>query len=91
MERKRINLSVSRELYVKLQHARSRGGFRNICELTTVLLNVFCDKMEDNEHRIEPEEDDNEEIRKMFEEFEYSEPFPDDVYVRHNNKKYGER
>ena len=37
------------------------------------------------------EDDDNEEIRKMFEEFEYSEPFPDDVYVRHNNKKYGER
>lgn len=92
MARKRINISVSSILYNRLQVARGKCGFSTICQMVTSMLDTYCHLMDVAEKRAEPDEiSDSEEIRKLFEEYEYWEPQPDEPYVRHNNRSNGER
>lgn len=51
MTRKRINISVDESQYEKLTRIKEAWGFRNVCELTTALLNVVTQYIDAAEER----------------------------------------
>ncbi|MDE6135553.1 MAG: hypothetical protein K2F79_08260 [Muribaculaceae bacterium] len=83
--RKRINLSVTEATHDQLTRVAFAYGFRNVCELTTTLINVALG-MINRRPSAPPVEEAAEEIRKMFEDLSrHEEPEYGAASVRHNN------
>ena len=84
MTRKRINITVDDDMYVRLQHIKSVYGFRNICEFNTALLNILCNYIDAKKDITTT--DLHTDIESMFNELsEGTERTYGDIPVRHNN------
>jgi len=78
MGRRRLNLSMSEELYDTLTRIAGDYKFRNACEMSTALLAMFARKVLHAEETNRNDEDADEmEIDRMFVEFADWEPTPE--------------
>ena len=77
MPRRRINLSVSEQTYQELLKVQKEYGFRNVCEVASALLSLFLKRVRKVAEAPPLPEDDEEEIRAMFEEYGNWEPQPE--------------
>ena len=76
MSRRRINLSVSEETYSELLKVQEEYGFKNVCEVASTLLSLFLKRVRKVGEAPPMPEDQEQEIREMFEEYGNWEPRP---------------
>ena len=76
MSRRRINLSVSEDMYTQLLRVQEDYGFKNVCEVAVTLLALFLKRVRKVEEDDPLPEDDEATIREMFEEYGNWEPQP---------------
>lgn len=88
-KRKRINLTVSPEVYARLQAIREMHGFKNACELVAAFVHILLDRLEPpDRQQYDLPEDDGEYISGMFDELGHIQPTPDgNPPKRHNRPK----
>lgn len=79
--RKRVNLSMSEEMYNSLQRIAKEYHFKNVCEVAVTLLGLFLKQNRKAEDTPKEEESDEDVIREMFSEFEQWEPTPQPGHV----------
>jgi len=77
MSRRRINLSVSEQTYQELCKVRDEYGFKNVCEVASTLLSLFLKRVRKVGETDPMPEDQEAEIREMFEEYGSWEPQPE--------------
>ena len=76
MSRRRINLSVSEQTYQELLKVQTEYGFKNVCEVAATLLSLFMKRVRKMEEAPPLPEDQEQEIRDMFDEYGSWEPQP---------------
>lgn len=79
--RKRVNLSMSEEMYNDLQRIAKEYRFKNVCEVAVTLLGLFLKQNHKAEDTPKEEETDEDTIREMFSAFESWEPTPQAGHV----------
>ena len=77
MKRQRINLSVSEETYQELMKVKKEYHFKNACEVALTLLLLFLKRVRKVGEAPPLPEDEEAEIRAMFEEYGQWEPVPE--------------
>ena len=75
--RRRINLSVTEDMYSQLLKVQEEFGFKNVCEVAVTLLSLFLKRVRKVEETDPLPEDDEQTIREMFEEYGTWEPQPE--------------
>lgn len=94
MAKKRINITVSEELYSKLQRLKDMYGFKNVCEMNVSLLNILCQYIEAAEFRagrVTAQPEDYGIINDMFNELGEWEQTPANVNPPKRKRSDGER
>ena len=69
-------MSVSEQTYQELLKVQAEYGFKNVCEVAATLLSLFLKRVRKVEEAPPLPEDEEEEIRAMFEEYGNVEPQP---------------
>jgi hypothetical protein len=88
-KRKRINVSITPELYEELKPLMRKAGFTNLCQLTVASLNVMIKTYKHNKAKVKHEDIANDDdIENMFREYSNHDRQPDGtVPVRHPKRE----